>query len=106
MTVASGTLIIGAALPAGASSWGTYAARCSKWIGVIPKLDSYIIQDNNDGNSTARKSTIVALYDAGKIVAACDNSPDAPLNQIARHWGVAIESAGAYEIGRASCRER
>jgi len=83
-------------LPAGASSWGTYAARCSKWISVIPKLDSYIIQDNEDGNRTALKATMVAWYDDGKIIAACDNSPDAPLNHIAHHWGVAIENAAAY----------
>ena len=96
MTVACGALSIGAALPAGASSWGTYAARCSKWLGDIPKLDSYIIQDNRDGNRTALKATMVALYDDGKIIAACDNSPDSRVNVIARHWGVTLESAGAY----------
>lgn len=97
VAVVCGALTIGMqSLPAGASSWTTYAARCSKWIADIPKLDSYIIQDNRDGNRTALKATMVALYDDGKLIAACDNSPDAPLNRIARHWGAAIENAGAY----------
>jgi len=97
MAVACGTLIIGAhALPAGASSWGTYAARCGTWLGDVPKLDSYIIQDHNDGNRTALTASMVALYDDGKLIAACDNSPDAPVNGIARHWGAALENAGAY----------
>jgi len=96
MTVACGTLSIGAALPAGASSWGAYAARCSQWIGDIPKLDSYIIADNRDGNRTALTASIVALYADGKHIAACDSSPDSQLNSIARRWGAAIENAGAY----------
>ena len=97
MTVACGTLIIGAhTLPAGASSWGTYAARCSKWIDDIPKLDSYIIQDHNDGNRTALTASMAAMYVDGKLIAACDSSPDARLNGIAQHWGVALENAGAY----------
>ena len=96
MTVACGTLSIGAALPAGASSWGTYAAQCSRWISDIPKLDSYIIQDNRDGNKTALTASILALYVDGKHIAACDTSPDARLNSIARRWGAAIENAGAY----------
>ena len=92
-----GTLTIGMqSLPAAASSWGAYAARCGKWISDIPKLDSYIIHDNREGNRTALKATMVALYDDGKIIAVCDNSPDAPLNHIAQHWGAAIENAGAY----------
>ena len=96
MTIACGTLSIGAALPAGASSWGTYAAHCSKWLGDVPKLDSYIIQDNKDGNRFALKASMVALYDDGKLIAACDNSPDSRVNVIARHWGAALENAGAY----------
>jgi hypothetical protein len=96
MTVACGTLSIGAALPAGASSWGAYAARCSEWIGDIPKLDSYIIADNRDGNRTALTASVIALYADGKHIAACDSSPDAPLNSIARQWGAAIENAGAF----------
>jgi len=83
-------------LPAGASSWTTYAAQCSKWIGDIPKLDSYIIQDNRDGNRTALTASIVALYVDGKHIAACHSSPDTQLNSIARRWGAAIENAGAY----------
>ena len=97
MVLACGVWIIGVqTLPAGASSWGTYAAQCSKWIGDIPKLDSYIIEDNSDGNKTALTASIVALYADGKHIAACDSSPDAQLNSIARRWGAAIENAGAY----------
>ncbi|MHB1209960.1 MAG: hypothetical protein ACYC1I_09685 [Acidimicrobiales bacterium] len=96
MAVASGTLSIGAALPAGASSWGTYTAQCSKWIGDIPKLDSYIIADNKDGNMFALTASMVALFADGKHIAACHSSPDTQLNNIARQWGAAIENAGAY----------
>lgn len=97
ITVACGTLTIGAhALPAGASSWGTYAARCSKWISDVPKLDSYIIQDHNDGNRTALATTMVAMYADGKLIAACNSSPDARLNGIAQHWGAALKNAAAY----------
>jgi hypothetical protein len=59
-------------------------------------LDSYIIEDNSDGNRTALTASIVALYVDGKHIAACDSSPDAQLNSIARRWGAAIENAGAY----------
>ena len=96
MTFAYGTLSIGAALPAGASSWGTYAARCSQWLSDIPKLDSYIIQDNRDGNRTALTASIIALYADGKHIAACGSSPDTQLNSISRRWSAAIENAGAY----------
>jgi hypothetical protein len=97
MVLACGVWIIGVqTLPAGASSWTTYAAQCSKWISDIPKLDSYIIKDNSDGNRTALTASIVALYADGKHIAACDTSPDARLNSIARRWGAAIENAGAY----------
>jgi hypothetical protein len=59
-------------------------------------LDSYIIEDNSDRNRTALTASIVALYVDGKHIVACDSSPDAQLNSIARRWGAAIENAGAY----------
>ena len=97
VAVVCGALIIGMqSLPAGASSWTTYSAHCSQWISDIPKLDSYIIQDNRDGNRTALAASIVALYVDGKHIAACDGSPDGRLNSIARRWGAVIENAGAY----------
>lgn len=83
-------------LPAGASSWGTYAARCSQWLGAIPKLDSYIIENNRDGNRTALTASFAALYLDGKHITACHSSPDAQVNSIARRWGAAIENAAAY----------
>jgi hypothetical protein len=97
MVLACGVWIIGVQTsPAGASSWTTYAAQCSKWISDIPKLDSYIIEDNRDGNRTALTASIIALYADGKHIAVCDGSPDTQLNSIARRWGAAIENAGAY----------
>ncbi len=97
LAVVCGSVIVGApTLPAGASSWTTYSAQCSKWIDDIPKLDSYIIEDNSDGNRTALTASIVAMYEDGKLIAACDTSPDAQLNSIARRWGAAIKDSGAY----------
>jgi len=75
MAVACGTLIIGAhALPAGRAHGDV---RSPLWHVARrrPKLDSYIIQDHNDGNRTALTASMVALYDDGKLIAACDNSP-------------------------------
>ena len=92
----SSLTLMAQAVSAGASSWSAYSSQCTKWLNDIPKLDSYIIQDNKVGNVTALSLAMLALSADGRHIEACNNSPDSALNAVAAAWGKSLIVAGGY----------